>query len=65
VIAPQSQVYTTDESSHLLPTARDLLSIHRKRVMGAGELAVRLHQRDEYAAQAVIEALTFDGEVLT
>jgi hypothetical protein len=33
--------------------------------MGAGELAVRLHQRDEYAPQAVIEALTVDGEVLT
>ena len=65
MIAPQSQVYTTDESSQLLPNARDLLSIHRERVMGAGELAVRLHQRDEYAAQAVIEALTVDGEVLT
>jgi hypothetical protein len=61
--APQEEFYTR-EGADLLSDARVLLSNYRERGMGAAELAARLRLPDEYAAQAVLEALAIEGEVL-
>ncbi|MBA3389052.1 MAG: hypothetical protein M3397_08555 [Actinomycetota bacterium] len=42
---------------------RRLLAFYRDRAVSPEELAARLHQQDEYAVQAALEALELDGEV--
>ncbi len=47
----------------LLPDVRDLLAFYQERAMSPEELAARLHQQDEYAVQAVLEALALEGGI--
>lgn len=54
--ALQESFYTR-EAADLLPDVRDLLALYRERDMSSEELAARLHQQDDYAVQAVLEAL--------
>lgn len=61
--APQDPFYMR-EGADLLPDVRDLLALYTERGMGTEELAARLHQRDEYATQAALEALIIEDEVL-
>ncbi len=53
-----------DNQPSLVPEVRDLLAFYRERAMSPSELATRLHQQDEYAVLAALEALEVEGEVL-
>ncbi len=53
-----------DNQPSLVPEVRDLLALHRDRAMSPSELAARLHQEDEYAVLAALEALEVESEVL-
>jgi hypothetical protein len=57
--APLSESIPED----LLPDVRRLLAFYRDRAMSAEELAARLHQQDECAVQAALEALRIEGKV--
>ena len=53
-----------DNQPSLVPDVRDLLALYRERALSAEELASRLHQQDEHAIQAALEALEVEREVL-
>ena len=52
-----------DNQPSLVPDVRDLLALYRERAMSAEELAARLHQQDEYAVLAALEALELDDGI--
>jgi len=59
---PQNSFYMR-AATDLLPDVRDMLALHRGRAMSPEELAARLHQQDEYAIRAALEALMLEDEV--
>ena len=60
--APMKEAYHDNRPS-LVPDVRDMLALHRERAMSPEELATRLHQQDEYAIRAALEARMLEGEM--
>ena len=60
--APIEQAYHDNQPS-LLPDVRDMLALHRERGVSTEELAARLHQQDEHAIRAALEALELDDGI--